>query len=49
MKQYNIKINEGELNNLKVFLSRVELKGNEAVEYVQILQVLGSAEEEGEE
>lgn len=45
MKQYNIKINEGELNNLKVFLSRVDLKGQEAVEYVRILQVLDNAEE----
>ena len=49
MKEYNIKINEGQLNNIKVFLSRVDLKGKEAVEYVQVLQVLENATEVGEE
>lgn len=49
MEQYAIKITKGELNNLKVFLSRVELKGNEAVEFVRVLQILDSAKKEGEE
>lgn len=45
-----IELTEQQLNNLKVFLSRVELKGNEAVEFVNILQILDRAtEEEGEE
>lgn len=49
MKQYIIKINENELNNLKVFLDRVDLKGSkEALEFVKVLQILANAEE-GEE
>ena len=43
-----IKISEAELNNIKVFLSRVELKGNEAVEFVRVLQILDSAESESD-
>ena len=40
MKQYNIEINEGELNNLKIFLSRVDLKGNEVPAFVEIMNAL---------
>ena len=43
MNELTIKINEGELKNLFIFLDRVELKGKEALEYVRILQILDNA------
>lgn len=45
MKIYNIKLQEGQLNNLKVFLDRVSLKGNEVMEFLVIQQALQQAEE----
>lgn len=48
MKIYNIKLQEGQLNNLKVFLDRVSLKGNEVMEFVVIQQALQNATEESD-
>ena len=45
MKNYNIKLNEGQLKNLAIFLDRVNLKGNEVMEFVVIQQALQQAEE----
>lgn len=44
-----IKMDENQLNNLKIFLGRVDLKGQEAIEFVKIVQSLERAEDEGGE
>lgn len=37
-----IELTEQQLNNLQVFLQRADLKGNEALAYVEIIQALNS-------
>jgi len=46
-----IRLTEAQLNNLLVFLSRVEMKGEEAYAYVNLIHLLKSAQSEkpGEE
>ena len=39
----NIKLSEIEIKNLKVFLSRVDLKGSEVFEFARILQAVNEA------
>ena len=41
-----VKLNEQDLNNLKVFLDRVELKGKEVLPFINIIKALNEAEEE---
>lgn len=43
-----IKLTEEQHKNLFLFLERVELKGHEAVAYIQLLQALQNVEKEGE-
>jgi hypothetical protein len=42
---YKIELNKDELSNLLVFLKRVNLKGEEAIEYVKIINKINLAEE----
>ena len=44
MNEYIIKLTQQELNNLKVFLGRTTLSGNEAVEFMKIVEKIGQAE-----
>mgnify|MGYP001157456698 FL=1 len=44
MNEYIIKLTQQELNNLKVFLGRTTLSGNEAVEFMKIVEKIGKAE-----
>ena len=37
-----IEFTKEQLNNLQVFLNRVDLKGSEVIAFVEIMQVLGS-------
>ena len=46
---FTIKFTEKELNNLKVFLSRVTLSGNEALEFVKLAQKIENAQKVGDE
>lgn len=47
---HEIKLTLQELRNLKIFLSRTELKGHEALEFVKLAQKIEQAEvsEDGE-
>lgn len=49
MNEYVIKLNNKELNNLKIFLSRVTLSGNEALEFVKLAQKIENAQKVGDE
>ena len=42
MELMRIEFTKEQLNNLQVFLNRVDLKGNEVVAFVEIIQVLSS-------
>jgi hypothetical protein len=44
VSNYKIIISERELNNLKIFLSRVDLKGSEALEFMSIVNTIEQAE-----
>lgn len=49
LNKYIIKLTEKELNNLKIFLSRATLNGNEALEFVKLADKLEkAAREDGE-
>lgn len=41
---FNIKLTEQELKNLAIFLKRVNLKGEEAGEYVNLINKINKAE-----
>ncbi len=43
MNEYTIKLTEKELINLKVFLSRTTLTGNEALEFVKLANKIETA------
>ena len=47
--EYTINIDEQTLNNLKVFLERINLTGKEVPAYLNVIQALNSAQKEGEE
>jgi len=49
MNEYIIKFNNKELNNLKIFLSRVTLSGNEALEFVKLVQKIENPQKVGDE
>lgn len=49
MNEYLIKLTEKELNNLKLFLSRVPLSGNEALEFIKLAQKIENAQKVGDE
>lgn len=43
---YIVKVTEQDLNNLKIFLDRVDLKGKEVIPFVNILKAIQEAKEE---
>ena len=44
-----IEFTKEQLNNLQVFLNRVDLKGNEVLAFMEIMQILGSSVVEDKE
>ena len=42
---YIIKLNSIQLNNLKIFMSRVQLTGQEVVSYVEVVKAINEAKE----
>lgn len=44
MPEYIIKLTKQEIDNLKVFLSRVQLTGVEALEFVKIAEKVNKSE-----
>lgn len=44
-----IKLNEEDINNLKVFLSRVDLKGSEVSAFASIIQAVNMANKYNDE
>ena len=44
MPEYIIKLTQQELNNLKAFLGRATLSGNEAMEFVKLANKIEKAE-----
>lgn len=44
MMGYRIELTQQELNNLKIFLSRTTLSGNEAIEFVKLANKVEKAE-----
>lgn len=41
---YKLILTESELSNLKIFLARASLTGNEAVEFMKLAEKIGKAE-----
>ena len=46
---YIVKVTEQDLNNLKIFLERVDLKGKEVIPFVNILKAIQEAKKEDPE
>jgi len=45
----NIELTTEQVKNLEIFLSRVEMKGNEAVAYIEITNAIAKAKDKSQE